>query len=108
MQKKTSPKPKDVRIKISDSLVFRKNPDMVTRKIEDETILVPIFRTSDELNCIYTLNESASRIWDMIDGENTVAGIKEKILKEFDTTVNETQKELLGLVKDLKGIKAVI
>ncbi|MEW6170025.1 MAG: PqqD family protein [Candidatus Omnitrophota bacterium] len=105
MQKKTL---KKSAIDLSDSLVFKKNPDMVTRKIEGETILVPIFKASDDLNCIYTLNNCASRIWDMIDGKNSIDNIKDKMLKEFDTNEKEAERELKSLFKDLKEIKAVI
>ena len=36
--------------------VIRKNPNMVTRVIADETVLLPIYKTSEEINCIYTLS----------------------------------------------------
>ncbi|GAG05978.1 unnamed protein product, partial [marine sediment metagenome] len=53
---------------MQETVVLRKNPDMVTRVIDDETILLPIYKTSDEINCIYTLNKVASRVWELIDG----------------------------------------
>ena len=65
--------------------VYKKNKNMVTRKIADETILLPIYRTSKEINCIYTLNKPASIVWDMIDGKTTVGEIKDKVLNNgFD------------------------
>ena len=90
------------------SRVLRKNKDMVTRVIDDETILLPIYKTSKEINCIYTLNKVASRVWELIDGKRTPLEIKNKVLKEFDTTPQEVDKEMQKLLKDLKKIKAVI
>ena len=87
--------------------IVRKNPDMVTRVIGNETILVPIYRTSDEINCIYTLNKAASRVWAMFDGKRTLDKIKRELLNEFDTTPEEVDKEAEKLVKDLKEIKAI-
>lgn len=87
--------------------VFRKNPNMVTRVIEDETILLPIYKTSDEINCIYTLNKVASRVWELIDGKKTLAKIKSQLLKEFDATPKEIDKEMNSFLKDLVEIKAV-
>lgn len=87
--------------------VLRKNPNMVTRVIDDETILMPIYKTSDEINCIYTLNKVASRVWEMIDGKKTLAQIKNDILKEFDATPQEIDKEMQDFLKDLKEVKAV-
>ncbi|MDD5477764.1 MAG: PqqD family protein [Candidatus Omnitrophica bacterium] len=92
---------------MQEKTVLRKNSDMVTRVIEDETILLPIYKTSDEINCIYTLNKVASRVWELLDGKRTLTELKSKLLKEFDTTPEEVDKEMQKLLKDLKEIKAV-
>lgn len=89
------------------NVVLRKNSNMVTRVIDDETILLPIFRSSDELSCIYTLNESGSKIWEKINGKNTLSGIKKKLLQEFSVTTEELDKKLDGFLKELKEIKAI-
>ena len=89
--------------------ILKKNKNMVTRKIADETILLPIYRTSKEINCIYTLNKPASIVWDMIDGKTTVAKIKDNILNNgFDTTEEDMNEWLKTFLKELKEIKAVI
>ena len=87
--------------------ILRKNPNMVTRAIADETILLPIYKTSDEINCIYTLNKVASRVWEMIDGKKTLGEIRRRILKEFATTPKEVDKQMQKFLKDLKQIKAI-
>lgn len=92
---------------MEENKILRKNPDMVTRVIEDETILLPIYKTSDEINCIYTLNKVASRVWEIIDGKKSLGKIKKNILEEFETTPKELDKELNKLLKDLKEIKAI-
>ena len=93
---------------MKEAIVLRKNSDMVTRVIDDETILVPIYKTSDEINCIYTLNKVASRVWEMFDGKKTVGEIKKQLLKEFNTTSKEVDKKMQELLKDLKEIKAIV
>ena len=87
--------------------VLRKNKDMVTRVIEDETILMPVYKTSDEINCIYTLNKVAARVWKLIDGKNSLGEIKDRLTKEFDSTPAEIDLELKKLLKELKEIKAI-
>ena len=93
---------------MNDSAVLKKNPDFVTRIIEDETILIPIFKTSKEANYIYTLNKVAHEIWNLIDGKKSLAEIKKKVLKKFDTTSQEVDNEMKKFLKDLKGIKAIV
>jgi len=93
---------------MQETIVLRKNKDMVTRVIDDEIILLPVFKTSKEANCIYTLNKVASRIWELINDKRTVVEIKKQVLKEFDTTPEEVDKEMAKFLKDLKGIKAIV
>ncbi|MFC1631808.1 PqqD family protein [Candidatus Omnitrophota bacterium] len=87
---------------------LRKNKNMVTRVIDGETILLPIYKSSDDINCIYTLNKVASKVWRMIDGKSSEANIKKRVLKAFDTTPKEVNKEMRKLLQELKEIKAVI
>ena len=92
---------------MQEKKVLRRNPDMVTRVIDDETILLPIYKTSDEINCIFTLNKVASRVWELIDGKRTLERIKKQVLKEFDVTAQEVDKEMGKFLQDLLEIKAV-
>lgn len=93
---------------MQDSKILRKNRDMVTRTIDKETILLPIYRISDDIDCIYSLNKPASRIWELIDGKRTLFEIKKNVLREFDATAKEVDKEMAGLLKDLKEVKAIL
>jgi len=92
---------------MKESVVLRKNKDMVARVIDDETILLPIYNTSSEINCIYTLNKVASNVWSLIDGKKTLGKIKKIVLEKFDTTPKEVDKEMTKLLKDLKEMKAI-
>ena len=92
---------------MQENKALSKNPNMVTRVIEDEAILLPLYKSSDEINCIYTLNKVASEVWNLIDGKRTLAEIKKRVLKKFDTTPEEVNKEMQKFLKDLKEIKAV-
>lgn len=89
------------------TLILRKNPNMVTRVIENETILLPVYKSSDEINCIYTLNKVASEVWNLINGKRSLGEIKKQILEKFDTTPGEVDREMGKFLKDLKEIKAV-
>lgn len=92
---------------MKDTVVLRKNPNMVTRVIEDERILLPIFKTSKEANCIYTLNKVASEVWGLINGKRTLVEVKKLVLKKFDTKEEEVDREMDKFIDDLKKIKAI-
>lgn len=88
--------------------IYRKSDSMVFRKIGDECILVPIRQGVGDLDSIYTLNETAARIWDLIDGQKKVQEIKDQLLAEYDVTPSEAEKDLLGHLEQLERIQAVI
>ena len=55
---------------------YRKDESVVSRKIADEVILVPIRKNVGDLESIYTLDEVGARIWELIDGIRSLADIK--------------------------------
>ena len=65
---------------------YKKDPNMVFRDIEGEMILVPIRRRTADLESIYTLNETGSRIWELIDGQHTLREIRDVIAQEYEVT----------------------
>jgi hypothetical protein len=88
-------------------MILRKNPDIVSREIEGETILLPIFANSEQANCIYSLNKPASFLWGQINGRRTVEQLKKILAEKFSSSDKELEKELAGLISDLKKIKAI-
>lgn len=87
--------------------VYSKSDSIVSRKIADEFILVPIRQNVGDLESIYTLNEAAARIWELIDGKRKIKEIRDKILEEFDVTPQRIEKDLAKHVKELEDIGAI-
>jgi hypothetical protein len=87
--------------------VYRKSDSIVFRKIGDEFILVPIRQNVGDLDSIYTLNETAARIWELIDGEKSLDEIKRMMIEEFDVTPAEAERDVVEYLQQLEGIKAV-
>jgi hypothetical protein len=86
---------------------YRKDPDIVSRKIAAEFILVPIRKNVGDLEGIYTLNEVAARAWELIDGKRKVKEIKDKIVEEFEVAPEEAEKDLAELLQGLEKIAAI-
>ncbi len=87
--------------------VFRKNKNMVSRKIDKELILVPIFKSDKDINEIYSFNDTAGKIWDLIDGKRTLAKIREDLLRKFAVDDKTLDKHLAEFINDLQEIKAI-
>ncbi|MBN2119702.1 MAG: PqqD family protein [Candidatus Omnitrophica bacterium] len=86
---------------------YKKNPDIVFRKIAEESILVPISNNVGDLQSIYTLNEVASRIWELIDPEISLTRIRDKLAEEFDVSVKEAEQDLKEFLDNLLRIKGI-
>jgi hypothetical protein len=86
---------------------YRRNENFVYRKIEKETLLVPIQDNVGDMGCIYNLNEIGAFIWEHLDGSNSLETIKENILDEFDTSPDIAEEDLNDFMTQLKEIEAV-
>jgi hypothetical protein len=88
--------------------VYKKSESIVSRRIGDEYILVPIRQDVGDLESIYTLNETGALIWELIDGKSKVSEIKESLLDAFEVEPEEAEKDLIEHLQQLEGIKAII
>lgn len=86
---------------------YKRNEDFVYRKIEKETLLVPIKDNVGDMGCIYNLNEVGAFIWEHLDGRKSLETIKENILDEFDTSPEIAVGDLNDFMAQLKEIEAV-
>ena len=86
---------------------YKRNEDFVYRKIQDETVLVPIRDSTGDMDAIYNLNEVGAFIWDNLDGGNSLEDVKRGILEEFDVPPERAEEDLLAFVKELVSINAL-
>ncbi|MGD0336671.1 MAG: PqqD family protein [Candidatus Omnitrophota bacterium] len=87
--------------------MFRKSDNVVTREIEGEVILMPLYSSSKDLNCLYTLNETAAYAWSLMDGKTALSDIKDRLMDRYEVNEAKLDKELGALIKDLRSIKAI-
>lgn len=86
---------------------FKKDQNIVSRKIADEVILVPIQRNVGDLESIYTLNEVGAFIWNTIDGKRKLSEIRDLIVEEFDVGKAEAEKDLMEFIAQLSKIEGI-
>ena len=87
---------------------YKRNEDVVFRRIGDETILVPIKNNVGDMGSIYNLNQVAAFVWEHIDGEKTVVDISNMIREEFQVSAEQAQADLCDLVSQLKEVHAIV
>ena len=87
---------------------YQRNESFVFRRIEDETILVPIKDNVGDMGSIYKLNEMGAFVWEQLDGKRNLEALKDKIIDEYDVTPRQAEADLSAFVTQLKEIEAVI
>jgi len=80
---------------------------VVAREIAGEMILVPIRRNVGDLESIFTFNETASRVWSLIDGTRSVREIRDQIVTEFEVEPEEAGRDLVDLLAQLESVGVV-
>ena len=88
--------------------IYKKNDNFVFRKIENETLLVPLKDNVGDMGFLYNLNEVGSFIWQHMDSGEPLSDILDKITREFDVSCEQAQTDLCELVRDLEKIGAII
>ncbi len=82
---------------------YRKNDSILSRKIGDEFILVPIRQNAGDLSSIYTLNEVAARVWELIDGNRTLETVLEIICEEYEVESHAAEEDIVYYLKQLES-----
>jgi len=73
----------------------------VTRRIADETIIVPVVGGVGDLDAIFTLNEVASHIWRLVESPTTVHAIVEDIARKFDVSSDRAERDVVEFLDKL-------
>jgi hypothetical protein len=86
---------------------YRKKSLMVSRKVADEVILVPIRQKVGDLQSIYSLNEVGGRIWELLDSERTLAEMASIIAAEYEVSQSQAEGDLAEFIASLESIEAI-
>ena len=88
-----------MKVQLAD--VFRQADNIVTRKVMDETLLVPISGELASMDNLYTLNETGAFIWQAFDGTRSLAEICSLLEQQYDAPVAMIEADLLEIVGGL-------
>lgn len=84
--------------------VYVKSPNVVSRTIAGECLLVPIRASAADLSSIFSLNALGAFIWEHIDGRRTVEEIIECVLREYDVLREEAERDVIEYLTTLERV----
>ncbi|MCB1069301.1 MAG: PqqD family protein [Verrucomicrobia bacterium] len=88
--------------------VCEKNPGVVERNLRNATLLIPVMRDFDELNCLYSLNETARLIWREAGSGRSVADISSQIAETYDVAPDTAQADTEAVIQELLNLKLLV
>jgi hypothetical protein len=82
-------------VKITDKL--RHHPEATHQMVGDEAVIINL-STGD----YYSLNDTGTIFWDLLDGERTVADCARAIAAEYDVEIEMVEADLLELAAEFE------
>ncbi len=76
-------------------------PRFVTRVVGNELVLVPIETNVANMNELFTMNSTASLIWNSINDTNTEEDIVNLLINEFDIDRETALNDLTSFIESM-------
>ena len=88
--------------KIRMDMVFSHSTDVVSRVIDGALIIVPLTSgVGDMEDDLFSMNESGTEIWNMLDGKKTLQAIVDVLAQEYQAEPAEIEQDVAGIVAEL-------
>jgi hypothetical protein len=86
---------------------YNRDPNVVSREVAGERILVPIRKQTTGTAAIYVLNETGAHIWSLLDGHHSLAEIRDSLAAEYEVEPGTAQADLMEIVAQLQELGVI-
>jgi hypothetical protein len=93
-------------IEFSPELYVRSRA-VVSRLIAGETLVLPVRGDVGDLASFYTLNETATTIWDALEKPRSLAEICDVIEQKYQTSKEKTETDMLLFMREMRSLGLV-
>jgi hypothetical protein len=87
--------------------VYRPASDVVTRRVGDESVIVPVRSHVADLDAVITLNPVGARIWELLDGRRNLEAIAGTICEEYEVELETARADVDEFIRGLEETKLV-
>jgi hypothetical protein len=82
---------------------LRVRPDIVTRRIAGEALLIPIRGRLADMQRVFALDPVAEHIWNHLDGHTSLEGVLQSLVRTFAVAEDQARADLLEFVSELQA-----
>lgn len=81
---------------------IQRSPNVVSRVVADEAIVVPIRRGAADMDSIYTFNTTGSTLWALIEKGKTVGQLSEYLRAEYGISQEQAAADTENFLAELR------
>ena len=97
----------DRRSKTEDARIFVRSQSVVSRRVSGETLVVPVRGKVGDLASIYSVNEVASLIWQLLEIPRDVFELVSAVEREYDVDPQQAQQDVSKFLNDMLSVGLV-
>ena len=80
-----------------------RSPSVVTRKTGNEYVLVPVTNNIADMTSVYTLNETGTFIWELIDGKKSVEDLIKAVIDKYDIDKETAARDVFSFIDNMSS-----
>src|SRR4030042_4863700 len=81
--------------------IYKKNGDIVTRRIAGDLFLIPIRGKIAEMQRIFVLNSVSECIWQELNGQKRLEEIRKSVVAKFDVEEEKEDSDIREFIAEL-------
>lgn len=83
------------------------NLEFVTREVAGEYLLIPVGKTTLDLNGMMTLNEVGAFLWEKLPEAENEAALVDAVLAEYEAERSEVEQDVSEFLSKLRELKII-
>jgi len=91
-----------------ESVPLHPSPDVVSRRIAGERLLMPVRHGAAQIDYLFTSNEVGSAIFDLLDGRRAALEIARLVSAEFEVAEEQARADVLEFLSILYDAGLVV
>ena len=94
----------DRRSETEDARIFVRSKSVVSRRVSGETLIVPVRGKVGDLASIYSFNEVASLIWQLLEMPRDVSELVSAVEREYDVDPQQAQQDVSKFLNEVLSV----
>ena len=91
----------------AEARIFVRSQSVVSRRVSGETLIVPVRGKVGDLASIYSFNEVASLIWQLLEMPRDVSDLVAAVEREYDVDPQQAHEDVSKFLNDMLSVGLV-